>query len=104
MGRASAEKVGRGSCTHCGEPVTYRRSSGGKLTWKCDGCDSSGYAEPGGKHHADCMATIKQPAAGGASGAPSTAVPTAHKPPAAAPAPAAPAPAPAKPRSLLESL
>ena len=64
MGRATSEKVGRGTCTHvgCGEPVTYRRSSGGMLTYKCDGCDSSGYAEPGGSRYAACMATIKTPA------------------------------------------
>lgn len=107
MGRATSEKVGRGSCTHvgCGEPVTYRKSSGGMLTWKCDGCDSSGYAQPGGTRYAACMATIKPtPAAGGASGAPSPAVPAWYKTTESAPAPAAPAPATAKPRSLLESL
>jgi hypothetical protein len=32
------------------------------LTWKCDGCDSSGYAEPGGTRYAACIATIKTPA------------------------------------------
>lgn len=62
MAAKPSEKVGRGFCPfkNCGEPVTYRRSSGGKLTFKCDACDRSGYAEPGGSGHADCMSTLTQ--------------------------------------------
>ena len=64
MGRTTTEKVGRGLCPNasCGEPVTYRKSAGGMLTHKCDCCDSSGYAEPGGQAYAWRMATIKDPA------------------------------------------
>lgn len=65
MGRATTEKVGRGPCPNasCGEPVTYRLSAGGMLTHRCDCCDSSGYAEPGGKAYAERMASITKPAA-----------------------------------------
>ena len=69
MGRATSEKVGRGTCpgfvlkvsqfVPCGEPVTYRKSGGGMLTHKCDCCDSSGYAEPGGGAYLARMATIQ---------------------------------------------
>ena len=61
MGRTTTEKVGRGICPNasCGEPVTYRKSAGGMLTHKCDCCDSSGYAEPGGTAYRERMATIK---------------------------------------------
>lgn len=61
MVRATSEKVGRGLCpnAHCGEPVMYRKSSGGMLTHKCEVCDSSGYAAPGGDAYAKRMATIK---------------------------------------------
>lgn len=61
MGRATSEKVGRGTCPQigCGEPVVYRKSAGGMLTYKCDNCDSSGYAEPGGEAYKARMATIK---------------------------------------------
>lgn len=60
MVRATSEKIGRGKCPHCGEPVTYRRSAGGYLTHKCEACDSSGYAEPGGTAYKARMATIDQ--------------------------------------------
>lgn len=63
MGRPTSEKVGRGACPCCGTAVTYRRSAGGFLTHKCDECDSTGYAEPGGKAYAARMATIKGEAA-----------------------------------------
>lgn len=59
MPRATSEKVGRGLCPCCDEPVTYRRSKGGLLTHRCDNCDSTGYAEPGGLAHKARMATIK---------------------------------------------
>lgn len=61
MGRATSEKVGRGTCPNdrCGEPVTYRKSAGGMLTHKCEACDSSGYAEPGGDAYKWRMASIK---------------------------------------------
>lgn len=63
MVRATSERVGRGECPNCAAPVTYRRSAGGYLTHKCEACDSSGFAEPGGAAHALRMATIKAPAA-----------------------------------------
>lgn len=88
MARATSEKVGRGLCpnAHCGEPVTYRKSAGSMLTHKCDACDSSGYAEPGGAAYAARMATIKN--------APEPA-------PASSPAPApTPAPAAKRPASV----
>ncbi|WP_341904036.1 hypothetical protein [Polaromonas sp. YR568] len=61
MGRTTSEKVGRGICPNasCAEPVTYRKSAGGMLTHKCDCCDSSGYAEPGGSAFKERMASIK---------------------------------------------
>lgn len=60
-----ATKEGRGRCPNCGESVTFKRSSGGKLTFACDadGCDSSGYAEPGGGTERKWLSTIKRPAA-----------------------------------------
>lgn len=60
MAAKPSEKVGRGFCPfkNCAEPVTYRRSSGGKLTFRCEACDRSGYAEPGGSGHKDCLASI----------------------------------------------
>ena len=70
----------------------YRRSSGGKLTHKCEDCDSSGYAEPGGKAYADRMATIAKPPA-----------PEPAPGPALAPSPA-PEPAPKKAAFSLEDL
>lgn len=60
MGRATSEKVGRGLCPQigCGEPVVYRKSAGGMLTYKCENCDSSGYAEPGGDAYKARMTSI----------------------------------------------
>lgn len=87
MARAVSEKVGRGPCPSrdCDDLVMYRRSSGGMLTHKCEGCDSSGYAIPGSAAHAARMAGIAAHAAK-----------SGITPPAAAPAPtkaATPAPA-----------
>ena len=60
MARTLSEKVGRGPCpSGCGATVTYRKSSGGMLTHKCDGCDSSGYAEPGGDAYKTRIKTIQ---------------------------------------------
>jgi hypothetical protein len=59
MTRTTSEKVGRGACPCCGEPVTYRTSKGGLLTHRCDNCDSNGYAETGGIAFKRRMATIK---------------------------------------------
>lgn len=61
MAGPTSGKVGRGACLNpkCGEPVTYRRSKGGLLSWKCDGCDHSGFAQPGGDYFRDAIATIK---------------------------------------------
>jgi hypothetical protein len=62
---ATSEKLGRGACPFkgCDEPVTFRRSSGGKLTFKCDACDQSGFSEPGGVGYTAALATIKRIAA-----------------------------------------
>jgi hypothetical protein len=61
MARVISEKVGRGLCPSrdCNDLVMYRRSSGGMLTHKCDGCDSSGYAAPGSTAHTARMASIE---------------------------------------------
>ncbi|MCM2250836.1 MAG: hypothetical protein NDJ19_00615 [Ramlibacter sp.] len=60
-----AEKVGRGPCPHCGEPVTFKRTTGGKLSFSCDAddCDSSGYAEPDSGQYRRWMASVRKPAA-----------------------------------------
>lgn len=79
MGRATSEKVGRGTCPSCGEPVTYRKSLGGMLTHKCDSCDSSGYAEPGGAAFKARMLTIKNPEAAPAPAATAAAAPAKPK-------------------------
>ena len=92
MAAKPSEKVGRGFCPfkNCGEPVTYRRSSGGKLTFKCDACDRSGYAEPGGSGHADCMSTLSAVVAAiGAAIVPAPAPQTAPAEPTPPPPPAA---------------
>lgn len=63
MARTLSEKVGRGPCpSGCGATVTFRKSSGGMLTHKCDSCDSSGYAEPGGEAYKMRMKTMQQTA------------------------------------------
>ena len=59
------EKVGFGPCPnrYCttSAPVLFRLSSGArKLTYKCDRCDTSGYAEPGGTGYADMQAAITE--------------------------------------------
>lgn len=61
MARPASERVGRGTCPEvgCGAAVTYRKSSGGMLTHRCDACESSGYAEPGGAAYQRRMATVK---------------------------------------------
>ena len=41
----------------------FKRSSGGLLTYACDGCDTSGYAQPGGAGFVKWSATIKGTAA-----------------------------------------
>lgn len=74
---APAAKVGNGPCPHCKSPVLFKHSAGGKLSFKCeaDGCDASGYAEPGGGQYRAWMASIKlrapAPAAQAAPAAPS---------------------------------
>lgn len=64
MARPVSEKVGRGTCPQagCGAAVTYRKSTGGLLTHRCDQCDSTGFAEPGGEAYKLRMATIKRDA------------------------------------------
>lgn len=93
MTRTTSEKVGRGLCPCCGEVVTYRKSKGGLLTHRCDNCDSTGYAEPGGIAFKGRMATIKTDAAA-PTGSPDE--PTAKK--------TAPPPKPAKAGFSLGSL
>lgn len=78
---APAMKVGRGKCPCCRETVTFRKSKGGLLTYSCDNCDSSGYAQPGGTAFAAWEKTIAGPA-------PSPA-PAGDPPPPAPPAPKA---------------
>lgn len=58
MARSTSEKVGRGPCPDCGEAVMFRKSSGGMLCHKCENCDSSGYASPGGDAYAKRMKSI----------------------------------------------
>lgn len=84
-----AEKVGRGKCPQCDEPVTFKRSSGGLLTYACDCCDTSGYAQPGGAGFAAWSKSIK-----GAE----------PEPKAPAPPAASPEPAPAKRGFSMENL
>ncbi len=57
----AAPKAGRGPCPQCGEPVTFRTSAGGMLKYKCDACDSAGYAEQGGTAYAKWQASITKP-------------------------------------------
>jgi len=59
---AKNPKAGRGPCPVCGSTVMFRASPSGKLTFNCDDCDFSGYADPGGVAHGKLTASIKQPA------------------------------------------
>lgn len=68
-------KAGRGPCPCCGEPLFFRTTASQKLSYACESCDSSGFAEPGGKAHRRWADSITEPA---------------DNPPAPAPAPAAP--------------
>lgn len=77
-----AERVGRGPCPNCGESVTFKRSAGKLLNFRCDACCSTGYAEPAGPTHAKWARTIKP-----FEGAPAPA-PAADPPPEPAPKPA----------------
>lgn len=74
-----AERVGRGPCPHCGETVTFKRSSGKLLNFRCDACCSTGYSEPGGSAHSEWERAIKsdRPAA---QPAPGTSAPKAPAP------------------------
>jgi len=66
--------------------VFFRTTTSGKLTYACDGCDTSGFADPGGEGHKKWTGSITKPIP-----APQPAPP--------APAPNAPAPpAPPKPK------
>lgn len=80
-----AERVGRGPCPNCGESVTFKRSSGGLLNFRCDACCSTGYAEASGPAYRKWSRTI-------------TPFEPADPAPAPGPAPGpAPTPAPAPP-------
>lgn len=65
MAAATAQKVGLGACpiATCGQPVHFKRSGGGKLTYKCGYCDTSGFADEGGSGEAAWLKTIAKPAA-----------------------------------------
>lgn len=58
MAGLTSQRVGRGPCPVCSETITYRRSTGGKLTFKCDDCGISGFCEPGELAHQKLMAAI----------------------------------------------
>lgn len=58
MAGPTSQRVGRGPCPVCSESITYRRSSGGKLTFKCDACGISGFCEPGESAHDKLMLSI----------------------------------------------
>ena len=64
MAAATAQKVGLGACpiATCGQPVHFKRSGGGKLTYKCGYCDTSGFADQGGTGEAAWLATIDKKA------------------------------------------
>lgn len=56
---AKNPKAGRGPCPNCGESVLFRKSpASGRLTYACDHCDHSAYAEPGGAAHAKWSAAL----------------------------------------------
>lgn len=57
----AAPKAGRGPCPHCSETVTFRTSAGGMLKFKCDACDSAGFAEEGGTTYKKWSASITKP-------------------------------------------
>ena len=65
MAAVTALKVGLGACpnTTCGQPVHYKRSGGGKLTYRCGYCDSSGFADEGGAAETAWLSTIAKPIA-----------------------------------------
>ena len=102
MARAVSEKVGRGPCPSrdCDDLVMFRKSSGGMLTHKCEGCDSSGYAIPGSAAHAARIASIAAHAAKSGTTPPAAAPAPAKPAPPAAEKPATAAPAPKKPHSV----
>jgi hypothetical protein len=77
-------KAGEGPCPVCKRPVFFRTTTSGKLTYACDGCDTSGFADPNGEGHRKWAASIAKPAN------------TPAPPP---PAPNAPAPPAPKPKS-----
>ena len=53
MARPKNPKAGRGPCPGCGEPVLFRLSPATqRLSYSCDQCDHSAYADPGGARHA----------------------------------------------------
>lgn len=58
MAGPTSQRVGRGPCPLCAEIITYRRSTGGKLTFKCDDCGISGFCEPGELAHQKLMVAI----------------------------------------------
>jgi ssDNA-binding Zn-finger/Zn-ribbon topoisomerase 1 len=91
MARATSEKVGRGPCPDCGTSLIFRRSSGGMLCHKCDECDSSGYATPGGIAYKKRMASITHPAAPDTPAPPAAVTPKASPKTPDTPMPKAPA-------------
>lgn len=63
MGRPKNPKAGRGPCPGCREPVHFRLSpQTNRLSYNCDHCDHSAYAESGGTAHAKWLASIPKDA------------------------------------------
>ena len=56
----AAPKAGKGPCPHCAAPVWFRTSAGGMLKFKCEGCDATGFAEPGGRAFKAWAASITE--------------------------------------------
>jgi hypothetical protein len=106
MAGIPAQRIGRGPCPHCAEPVTFKKSSGGKLTFSCDACFATGYAEPGGPTFAAWSKTIRPFESDPAPARPAPAAADPVPAPAAAdpvPAPAAADPVPAPPAARKRS-
>lgn len=61
MPRAASNKVGLGKCPECGADVWHRKTTSGMLFYRCESCDSNGYAEPGGLAYQRRMASIAEP-------------------------------------------
>lgn len=90
-----AERLGRGPCPHCGEPVIFKRTKGRYVRYSCDACQSYGYAEEGGQACREWSASIKADQAPAPAPAAPPAAPAAAAPGAPAPSRKTPPPRPA---------